>query len=425
MLYICVTAAGSIPVLICLIMWFIQRQSYDFYLGKRLLLLGMFFYLIPFQLVKYILPQRIVSVLSIPVDVNVEQDFYEVVAIKSLLSPGDSVWIPKWLSVLLAVWLLCIIVSAVYQIVKYRIDIRKLMAQSEQRMIEVDGKTVEVWLNKYIHSPYTVGFIRRVIIIPADSLSHPCFSMFYKHEEQHRRNFDSLMKLICIGIICIHWINPIAILLLFLYGVTAEYICDAKALEGHTDEEKKKYARLLIELSSEAEPLSVVWRNNLSGAEQLMRRRINYMMRKNKKGMIRRGIAIVASVIAVVGSASTIMAYEPFASVDSMDVEAVCEGEFGNFAFDEAAYINTDESDFSISDTVFVYEDGTQVPVDGDYSGYALCNHTMVSGYYNVHISDGKGGCTVKVYYAEKCTKCGYLDLGGLYATHTYTTCPH
>ncbi|MGN8630703.1 M56 family metallopeptidase [Blautia sp. HCP3S3_G3] len=421
MLCICMTVAGSIPVVVCLVLWLIQRQSYNYYLGKNLLLIGMFFYLVPFQMVKYLLPQRIVSVLSVPIDINVEQNFNKVVAVKSLLSPGDSIWVPKWVSILLLVWLLCIIIFSVYQIIKYRIDIRKLMAQSEQRFLDVNGETVEVWLNKNIHTPYTVGFIKRSIIVPQESLNHPCFDMFYKHEEQHKRNFDSLMKLICIVIICIHWINPIAILLLFLYGMTAEYICDAKALDGYTYEEKKKYAKLLIELSTEDEPLSMVWRNNLSGAEQLIKRRITYMMKKNKMGLLRRGIAIAASVITVFASASTIMAYEPFDWVDDGNVDVTDYGEFGSFSDGDS----TIDCDFSLSDTIFVYEDGTQVAITDDSSSYVLCNHTMTSGYYNVHKSNSSGGCTVTVFKAQKCTKCGYLIIGDLYKTETYPVCPH
>lgn len=419
MLYICMSFAGSIPVIACMLLWLIQGQSYDFYLGKKLLLMGMIFYLIPFQMVKYLLPQQIVSLLSISTDIDVEQNLSKVVAVKSVLSPGDSIWIPKCLSVLLLVWLLCILIFAGYQIVKYRMDIRKLMAQSERGRIVVDGETMEVWLNRNIHTPYTVGFLKRSIVLPKESPAHPCFSMFYKHEEQHKKNYDSLMKLICIVIICVHWINPIAILLLFLYRVTAEYICDAEALNGHTDEEKREYAKLLVELSVEEEPLSAVWRNNFSGAEKLIRRRITYMMKKNKTGMLRRGIRIAATVLTVFASAGTIMAYEPFESVDIESLESFEGGNFGSFIDEDLV------DDFNISGGIFIYEDGTQDTITDGASTYALCNHTMKSGYYQIHKPDNSGGCRVEVYYAQKCTKCGYLKLGSLYRTEIYPVCPH
>lgn len=422
MLYVCMSVAGSIPVLICALLWILQKQTYNYRLGKRLLVIGMFFYLIPFQVVKYLLPDWTVPILKLPMEINVEQDFYKVEEIKSVLSPGDSIWIPKWLLVFLIVWLCCIVVFAVYQVVKYRIVIKKSLSQSEKVSVVVEGEKVELLLNRHIYTPYTVGFIRQSIIVPEESLNHPCFIMVYRHENQHRKNHDSLMKLLCIIIICVHWMNPIAILLLLLYRVTAEYICDAKAVEGFSDEKKREYGNLVIDLSTVSEPLSMVWRNNLSGSEKLMKRRITYMMKK--KGMMKRGIAIAATALTVFMSTSTILAYEPFKSVEEGDIEVSSFGEFGAFSIEDTS-ANYDDYDFSVSDNIFIREDGTQLAITDAISPNALCNHIMEDGYYNVHKSNSSGGCTVTVFKAKQCSKCGYLQIGDLYKTITYAVCTH
>ena len=424
MLYLCMSIAGSIPVILCFLLWVFQRQSYNYQLGKRLLLIGMIFYLVPFQVVKYILPEWTVPVLKISMNMNVQQDFKDFVEIKSILPHGESTWIPKWIFGTLAVWLCCILIFSVYQIVKYRIDMRKLLSQSEKVVVGVNGNAIELLVNSRIHSPYTVGFIKQSIIVPDGSWEHSCFQMVYKHEEQHRKNHDSLMKLICIIIICLHFVNPIAILILFLYSVTAEYVCDGKALEGHTDDEKKEYAKLLVEASTENEPLSIVWRNNLSCSGKLMRRRINYMMKK--KGMARKGIVAVVTSAMVIASASTILAYEPFKPVDEGTMEVVSADEFGAFSIDETVQYDVEnEFDFSISDDIFIYEDGRQVAITNEDSSYVLCNHNMVSGYYSTHRSNSSGGCTITVYNAQQCSKCGYLSLGSVHNVITYAVCTH
>lgn len=56
-LLVCMSIAGSIPVVICLLLYIIQRGNYNYILGRRLLLTGVFFYLVPVQLVKYLLPK--------------------------------------------------------------------------------------------------------------------------------------------------------------------------------------------------------------------------------------------------------------------------------------------------------------------------------------------------------------------------------
>ena len=420
MLHICMSAAGTIPVVVCLIMWLVQRQSYNFRMGRKLLLLGMAFYLTPFQLVKHILPKWTIPALKRVTDNDIRQDFEKVVEIKGGFSSGDSLWIPRWMAILLAVWLCLVLVFAVYQIAKYKIDISKLLADSEPVSVRLSGEMAEVLVNRRIRTPYTVGFIKQSIIVPEESLGHPCFEMCYRHENQHRKNHDSLVKLLCIVIICVHWFNPAAILLLLLYRMTAEYICDASAVEGCTDEEKKNYARLLIELSVADESVSMVWRNNISSSEKLMRRRIDYMMKK--KGLMKKGVAVVVALVTMLASASTIFAYEPFMWTDEMTANVSDFSDFGMYADD----IEVSEGDFSVSDLVFVYEDGTQVLDNGENpENYILCNHVMKDGYYQVHRSNSTGGCTVNIYNAQRCIRCGYIKTGSLYSTTTYPVCPH
>lgn len=420
MLHICMSIAGSVPVVVCLALWLLQKENYHFYLGRILLLLSIFFYLAPFQLVKYVLPEWTVPLLKLPMDIHIRQDFCKVVEIRSFISREDSLWIPQWVSVIVLIWLCVIGAFAVYQIVRYRIDIRRLLGQSVKKSVSLKGRRIEILVNKNIHTPYTVGFLRQSIIVPEASLEHSCFEMCYRHEKEHKRNHDSLMKLICVVIICVHWFNPIAILLLWLYSVTAEYICDAKATEGCSDSEKKEYAKLLTELASKEEELSMVWKNSLSGSEKLMRRRICYLMKR--KSLMKKGIAIATAVFTVFASSSTILAYEPFVSVDDNTIEASDFSDYGEILEETGS----DSCDFSISDTVVIFDDGRQIPImDEKDALYALCNHVMKDCYYHVHRSNSTGGCTVSVYNAQRCTKCGYIKTGSLYATYTYTVCPH
>ena len=145
-----------------------------------------------------------------------------------------------------------------------------------------------------------------------------------------------------------------------------------------------------------------------------------------RKGTVRKGIAAIVTAVTVFVSASTILAYEPFKSVKEGTIEEVSYGDFGAFSVIESnKEVNTDECDFSVSDNIFICEDGTQLIITDESSPKAFCNHIMVNGYYNVHKSNSSGGCTVTVYKAKQCSKCGYLELGSIYATTTYTVCPH
>ena len=141
-----------------------------------------------------------------------------------------------------------------------------------------------------------------------------------------------------------------------------------------------------------------------------------------RKSLMKKGIAIATAVITVFASASTILAYEPFVWTSANTSEVSGFSDYGEILEENGC----DSCDFSISDTVVVYDDGRQIPImNKDDSLYVLCNHVMKDCYYHVHRSNSTGGCTVHVYNAQRCTKCGYIKTGSLYATYTYTVCPH
>ena len=52
------------------------------------------------------------------------------------------------------------------------------------------------------------------------------------------------------------------------------------------------------------------------------------------------------------------------------------------------------------------------------------CSHTYVSGTQTEHKKSGNG-CTVYVYNARQCSKCGYVQKGSLAYQLSYPECPH
>ena len=56
MLWICVSIAGTMPLLVCLLLMLLKRKNFSYRLGRKLVLLSLVEYFIPFQTVKYLLP---------------------------------------------------------------------------------------------------------------------------------------------------------------------------------------------------------------------------------------------------------------------------------------------------------------------------------------------------------------------------------
>lgn len=423
----CMSLAGTIPIVLCFLLYLLQGGSYNYQLGRKLLLTGVVFFLTPFQLVKYLIPE----------DIFPEPMFSEESQLYLSHSlnfwhekQNEYVWTPQWLSILIFLWAMIVIGFSVYEFIAYRKAIRRI---TDGIMFEIEDPekdfTYYIVPDK-VSGPCTIGFFRQKIIIPMHLPSYPDFDKVYRHEYAHLKNHDNFVKLLCLAVMCLHWMNPAAYLLLYLYRQTAEAVSDGAATEGCTEEEIKSYAILLVTESTSRKNISAVWKNNLSGHKEngktmkIMLRRIDFMMQKKRNGKLQKGIMVAVSALTVLASASTALAYQPMQSSDSSVKDYIDDSnlEFVSFG---SSKDDIYQADFSKSDTVFVTLDGIEIPVENFTSPNALCTHSMVDGYLKTHASNGSGGCTVKVYTCQRCKKCGYLANAVYDSTITYTKCPH
>lgn len=431
-LLICMSIAGSIPVVICLLLYIIQRDNYNYILGRRLLLTGLFFYLVPVQLVKYLIPRDAFLTFML----SKESQLY----LSGSLSfwserRGEYVWMPNWFNIVAKLWMVGIIIFAIYQIIKYWKGAHSIKNYIFDKVEDTEDNLIYYLIPDGICGPCTVGLFRQKIAVPENfPLLHPDFIMVYKHEHTHLKNHDNLVKLLCLLVLCLHWMNPVAYLLLYLYIDTAEIVSDSVAVDGCTKEKRQDYATLLVLEASTSDIFPVVWKNNLSGHKdtknngknmKVLKRRINYMMKEKKKGLLQRGIMVSVSALTVIASAGTVMAYEPMQWSDGSFDETIWS--------DESEYAGYVDSDiivgglkFSECDGIFIGDDGNIVYVfEDDIDTHILCTHSMVNGYFYTHKSNSSGGCTLTVYTCQRCEKCGYLANKKYSHTVTSTKCTH
>ncbi len=407
--------------MLCFLLFLIQRDSYNFLWGRKLLLTGVFFFLVPVQLMRFLLPMNI---LPEPV-FSEETQLYLSHSMDFLPGHGDEyVWFPRWISVIILLWAGIVILFALYQFIKYRKIVRKINRSVFYYVDEPKMELVYYVVPDGSCGPCTVGFFRQKIIIPESFTELENFSMVYQHEYTHLKNRDNLVKLLCLIVLCIHWMNPAAYLLLFLYRITAEAVCDDAAVLGYSKDIVKTYAMLLVTTTPVREKLPVVWKNNFSSEGKMIKRRINYMMKKRKNGWMRKGIIAMVSALTIAASAGTVLAYEPMQWSDGSVGESIVldESDMSNFDFLSG---ELNDIDFSKTDTVFVTENGIQIPIMDNDSSRVLCKHNMVNGYLHNHTSNSSGGCTVKTYTCQRCTRCGYLANAKYYSTTNYAKCPH
>lgn len=415
MLLICMSIAGTVPLIICLLLLLLQRKKFSYRLGRNLVFLSLAGYLIPFQVVKYLMPTDVL----IRTDALANISYYINFDDKGSISyHGISLWMSDWILMIGLCWLFLISGFSVYEIIKYHRLTRKLKKITEKRTCFLPGiGDVEYRISPLIGSPYTIGFLKPFIVAPESLEDSRLSEMIMRHEYSHLRRHDSAVKLLCLLAICLHFYNPLTLLTLLLYTSFSENIADQAATEGFTTEERKAYAVALVNLSARNRQVPVVWKNNLLGAKHTMKRRVEFIMMKNRKASkIGTAAAILASVFL---SGTTVFGYAPMQTTEAADSVQLNE----TVSFVDSASNNP----FANSNIYFETDEHVNILVnDSDLEPRAIiCTHDFKSGYADVHNSKSNGGCVVKTYTAKICQKCNHLVIMDYVGTRTYAKCPH
>lgn len=415
MLLICMSIAGTVPLIICLLLLLLQRKKFSYRLGRNLVFLSLAGYLIPFQVVKYLMPTDVL----IRTDALANISYYINFDDKGAISyHGISLWMSDWILMIGLCWLFLISGFSVYEIIKYHRLTRKLKKITEKRTCFLPGiGDVEYRISPLIGSPYTIGFLKPFIVAPESLEDSRLSEMIMRHEYSHLRRHDSAVKLLCLLAICLHFYNPLTLLTLLLYTSFSENIADQAATEGFTTEERKAYAVALVNLSARNRQVPVVWKNNLLGAKHTMKRRVEFIMMKNRKASkIGTAAAILASVFL---RGTTVFGYAPMQTTEAADSVQLNE----TVSFVDSASNNP----FANSNIYFETDEHVNILVnDSDLEPRAIiCTHDFKSGYADVHNSKSNGGCVVKTYTAKICQKCNHLVIMDYVGTRTYAKCPH
>ena len=423
------TLAGSIPLVLCILLWLLQTSNFDVFLGIRFLKLSMFFYLVPVQLIFHILPEPVYRFLfswkeDKPFDKPI-RTYYEGEMIISCKE--QYIWIPAWVCILFLCWMICVLLFAALQMKSYRKLIKSLSIPDKTNTKKM---SFQVLKSNNSFSPFSVGFIKNYIVFPTKEDYEPEDRNFiYKHELCHINNHDVWMKLLCLVIICIHFYNPFVYILLVMYGILSEYACDSYAVENLSDIQRKRYARLLVELSCTDAPLPIVWKNSFSFTKFNLKRRILYIMKKNGMSKLsKRFTVITLSILSVFICTSTILAYEPAKSTAWNPKTEIPENGFIEFApMDCKTGLNQYTFlDFSKSNVLWCPENGEQTPILSDeVKVQKNCFHSYEPGMLFYHTRNGSGGCTINQYTVSRCSKCGAEKNKTFYTSFSFTVCPH
>lgn len=448
--------SGGVAVVFYLIIKRCGRNVFSHSFYKKMLILAMVFFLFPFPKCIYRYADLLKAVFPLE-EWNIEQylphtEWGQPVEnyIEYTADGRFRINEPGWY-IFTAGCLLCMFIllsGYLYRSKKIRKNVMQSaeMFQPEETNIPYDALkkcihikgNVELRISDYINSPITMGVFKPVIFLPKYIEDEKKVSFMLLHELNHIKQKDMLLTILSYIIIVLNFYNPAAYYLVHEWKRIVELSCDEKVMEGMTEEERKAYGLLLVEMAEKDMFVKSVYSLGFA-REKLITERIKNVVKKRKMNSIKR----IAAGCLMAGTAFicslTVFAYEPDViwKVDELgdsetEIIFMTEEMFEETINQRIVVIDgekiTYESKGYEQEFIYIDEGGNVIVEEWEEAvgePKESCKHIYMNGMKTVHQKNADGGCTITYYTVVKCKNCGYVKSTTYYKSESTDKCLH
>lgn len=277
---------------------------------------------------------------------------------------------------------------------------------------------VQLIYSEICDSPFTIGIFSPIIVLPLNRKStEEQLDFIFRHELNHIKNKDFIVKFIAMAVVVLHWFNPICILLYFEISNLSEIYCDSETVKNYDNNLIKEYSFYMVDfaINDYNKNKKLFYTGLISRHSKVMARRLINLKRitKNKKNGI---FSIATAFVMCCLSMNAVFAYEAPVEIHLKEGEEI-KGERVELLTDEPITFN------SWDDTIIVDNNGNTYEIGNQNKAY--CKHHYVSCTFGEHNTHSDGSCITYMYEADKCINCGDKINQKLTNELSYKKCPH
>ena len=140
-----------------------------------------------------------------------------------------------------------------------------LYAATKRELRDATPLYWNIYLSDKVSSPALYGILRPRIVLPRGWEEREDLTMILVHEQAHARHMDNLWRVVAFVTAAVHWFNPLAWIFLRFALADLELFCDERVLRRMGIEERRAYARALVE-SAQAKQERTVFASAFGGA---------------------------------------------------------------------------------------------------------------------------------------------------------------
>ncbi len=157
-------------------------------------------------------------------------------------------------------------------------------------------KNIPVTVYPDTDTPFAVGIIYPMIVIPHEGYSDSELGFIIRHELTHIKKRDIPVKLFLIIFRCFNWFNPLAYVICRQAFEDMELACDDTVSRNMSEEQRKAYSGLILDNAAKCRVTAVSTYLSISGRS--LKKRISSVLSRNKlSSLIPFTIAIILFLI--------------------------------------------------------------------------------------------------------------------------------
>ncbi len=151
-----------------------------------------------------------------------------------------------------------------------------------------------IYISDEINVPFVFGVLKPIIYLPED-VGYEDRDYIIKHENEHIKRLDYIIKPLCFLITIIHWFNPLVWISYILISKDMEMSCDEKVVKKIGYEYKKDYSRALLNFAIKENSYSMV--AVLFAEKEPEKRIMNILKFKAPKKIVAGVFAVIIAVL--------------------------------------------------------------------------------------------------------------------------------
>lgn len=208
---------------------------------------------------------------------------------------------PDWVSLLIGLWLAGAALFFGWQMLRYRLFVGRAMRGATHLSTSAG---VDIFASDGVEGPIASGVFHRRIFLPRDFLDRYTSGerrQALLHEGAHHDRGDLLANVVAIGIVSLHWWNPLAHFAYRCFRADQELACDATVLADAEPDQLYAYGSALVKSTVGRTPAAACAFNRTDE----IKRRLT-MIKRGRLGFGRRSAGVaLAAVATAAGLAAT------------------------------------------------------------------------------------------------------------------------